>query len=143
MFKLTEDEDIDIFKQSDWGVSKTSHPLASIARSMLRARGITASVFESRISSWVKKHVPPNGKLRSSAKSNMSRTVRKNDTISWNTLYRLFSILELPEVTMYVKVKWPDGVETVHKHIIDQDEIETMSAEQLLSELSKSGTSDK
>lgn len=121
MFKGINDEEdeVNIYTLSDWGVGKAKNTPAVFARSMLRARGFTANTVESYTNVWVR-HIADNDKLRSSTKSNILRALRKPE-ISWNTLNRLRSIFRLRKVTYYAKVLWEDGVETFHEHTVEGD----------------------
>lgn len=143
MFKAVngDDDEIDLFTQSDWGASQTGKCTpAYMARSMLHSRGISYGDLDSRVNVWVRQ-VEENDKHRSSTKSNVSRAIRKKN-MSWHTFLRFLSIMRIRRLTIVCKAEWDDGVETWHQHVINGDE-NYLNAEDLGEELELTSLQDE
>ena len=122
MFKgINEDDDnVDLFTQSDWGISKAGNTPAAICRSMMRDRGFTPGVLESCTNLWVR-HFTDNDKHRSSTKSNILRAIKK-PLMSLGTLQRFIGIARIKHVTYHVTTTWYDDVVTISKHDVPGDQ---------------------
>lgn len=116
-----QQEPFDLFKDPDYGVSRSRDILTSLWRQMLRDLNIGPLAISDKMSAFMKN--PRNkqlmrGRSMQSLRGNMRKELLKKDHLSWRWFERGIYLLAPKAATFQVILEWPSGEKTVHQRTI-------------------------
>jgi len=115
-------DQFDLFKQPDYGISRSRDALTSLWRQMLHDLNIDPLTITEKMNEFMRN--PRNrhlmlGRSMQSLRGNMRKALLKEDHLSWRWFDRGMRLLGPDWYQVEITCGWRNGLETVHSKRID------------------------